>query len=240
VRTTPCGPWTTELFTAALSKLGAPAPGQHNLGVLQSWCPYEGTGAGNNPLAAGWDTGGTCGCWNSIVFCYCTPAQGAQALARIWESNYPAITQALQEDWTLEEWACSAELQAEVRDWGTEGFAAYLAAMGCASSPPPPVNPCQGVTCEGGYSCVGGQCVPPADPCQGVVCGAGYACRAGFCEPSGGAAPAEPEVWARAGLVVGLALTAGCLARLGWALWKPEQSLWPIHQVDPPQAALGR
>ena len=40
-------------------------------------------------------------------------------------------------------------------------------------------NPCQGVTCATGQTCVGGQCF---GSCAGVVCGDGQRCRLGVCE----------------------------------------------------------
>lgn len=40
-------------------------------------------------------------------------------------------------------------------------------------------DPCAGVVCAPGESCVGGQCV--ADPCFGVVCAPGERCESGVC-----------------------------------------------------------
>lgn len=44
------------------------------------------------------------------------------------------------------------------------------------------VDPCEGVTCDTGESCVDGVCVPD-DPCEGVTCGTGESCVDGVCIP---------------------------------------------------------
>ena len=64
------------------------------------------------------------------------------------------------------------------------GFLGFVA--GCPFfSPPPLVDPCEGVTCDAGETCVDGECVPeqPVDPCEGVTCDAGETCVNGNCEP---------------------------------------------------------
>ena len=43
-------------------------------------------------------------------------------------------------------------------------------------------DPCDGVTCEDGESCVDGQCIPD-DPCTDVVCDTGESCVDGQCIP---------------------------------------------------------
>jgi hypothetical protein len=42
-------------------------------------------------------------------------------------------------------------------------------------------DPCEGITCEPGFTCKNGACVP--DPCAGVTCGPGEACFSGNCFP---------------------------------------------------------
>jgi hypothetical protein len=44
------------------------------------------------------------------------------------------------------------------------------------------VDPCEGVTCDPGETCVDGVCVP-VDPCEGVTCDPGEVCEDGVCVP---------------------------------------------------------
>ena len=217
VTTTPCGPWLDTVFVPMLAAIGAPAPGVNNLGVLHAWCPYEGTGAGYNPLAANWNLSpDDCGCWNPVVNCYCSAAAGADALAGILRDsgNYPAILSALRADLPLCAWNDPAII-AEVNTWGTHGFAAYLATVSPCGS-----NPCAGVVCDACSSCAAGHCVSR--------CAAGQFCSHGQCVsslPPGSGPGGQPTTRPSAVVeVVGFALLATAVGAASWyAYWQRPQ-----------------
>lgn len=137
--TSPNAATASQVFSQALSLYGAPSPGRNNLNILLNhWYPYEGVG-GYNPL--GIEGAGSCGFWNtSCVSCFCSVSEGAQNYAGEWQ-GYPAVGQALRGDWTIDQWACSPAIIAEVNLWGTHGFASELQARGCAVSPTPTPTP---------------------------------------------------------------------------------------------------
>ena len=208
VTTPPCGSWLDSVFVPMLAAIGAPAPGANNLGVLHTWCPYEGTGAGYNPLAANWNISqDDCGCWNPIVNCYCSAAAGADALAGILRDsgNYPAILNALRSDAPLCAWN-DATIIAEVNTWGTHGFANFLATVpSCGPSPSPTPNPCAGVHCGPCQTCTNGRCAP--------ACSGSEICLGGVCVPRNGPGPGPGDGTAEA---LGLLAVAGLA---GAGLW---------------------
>ncbi len=53
-------------------------------------------------------------------------------------------------------------------DYGSELYALSL-------------NPCGGITCPEGYTCVGGTCFPAVDSCDGITCPEGQVCVMGAC-----------------------------------------------------------
>ncbi len=68
-----------------------------------------------------------------------------------------------------------------------------VCAIGVAGCPFLPGDPCAGVECPEGETCVGGVCVP-VDPCEGVECPEGETCVDGECVPEDPCAGVEcPE-----------------------------------------------
>ncbi len=212
---TNCNTDADEVFTGALTLNGWPSPGVNNLNVLRVWKGHEcGCQYANGGMSAGWNplnntsiwnpTTETCCFCNPYVKCYATLSDGIGSLAASWKSNYyPHIANALAHDWTLQEWACDPTIIAEIRTWGTSGFADELVAMGCVTPPPPSCSP----PCDACSTCQSGKCVS--------LCPINWTCLAGTCLP-----PIVPPIPPISGAtVIGIGIVLGGLGLGAWGLW---------------------
>ncbi len=131
-----------NLYTAILTKLGAP-PSVNNVAILDEWQHYEGGSAANNPLDttrsgyAGETPYNTFGN-DEHVWNYPDLETGAQATADTLRNGYyPAIVAALGADLPRVQWDGDAAIIAELRTWGTTGFADALTSAAPAPAPAP-------------------------------------------------------------------------------------------------------
>lgn len=116
-----------------LNGIGAPAS-ENNEAIISRWAHWEGSRAAWNaldttrPADGAWPynvirmrNGGVIHVWN-----YPDERTGAAATAAtIRNGHYPAVLAALRADAPLSSWR-TAEVRAEVRLWGTGGFAREL------------------------------------------------------------------------------------------------------------------
>jgi len=84
-----------------------------------------------------------------------------------------------------------------VRDDGSDPCLGVVCTNGltCVDGECVPEDPCAGVNCDEGETCVNGECVPD-DPCAGVNCDEGETCVDGECVPeNGGGDPVAGETF---------------------------------------------
>lgn len=125
---------TDEFFTGVCRDyLGEGTPGAGVLAGFNTWARYEGTAARFNPLACEWLTSGSSAFNSSGVQNYPSESGGqsatAQNLQRDGGRTYPAILALIKANGDASAWH-NPEVIAQIRIWGTEGFANLLAENG--------------------------------------------------------------------------------------------------------------
>ncbi len=125
---------TDEFFTGVCRDyLGEGTPGAGVLAGFNTWARYEETAARFNPLACEWLTSGSSAFNSSGVQNYPSESGGqsatAQNLQRDGGRTYPAILALIKANGDASAWH-NPEVIAQIRIWGTEGFANLLAENG--------------------------------------------------------------------------------------------------------------
>jgi hypothetical protein len=129
-----------------VADLGGAAP-LVTVPILEEWSRYE---IGDQPIEGRWNPWNTTTKWPGSVAMpgndagvqnYPSLEVGVAAtVATLRNGYYPAIVRAIQEGWTLRQWANPAVI-AEINTWGTHGFAEYLTTLAPSPAPAPEPSP---------------------------------------------------------------------------------------------------
>lgn len=149
--------YVTSTFWIALVRGVGGRNDTNSLPLLQKWQTYEGGNADWNPLNSTESWPGSSEYNSAGVKNYNTEVDGINAtVATLKNGYYPAILANLVSDAPTSAWAADTVI-AEVRKWGTTGFADYLQSLAPTPTPNPlphkgnPVQVIIGPGNAGGY-----------------------------------------------------------------------------------------
>ena len=120
---------TDSFFRAVCNDVGQPEPSQGILDLLNEWARWENTRAAYNPLATTRNAAGATQFNDAGVRNYPSMEVGIAATANTFLNGlYPEIVMAIRGNDAT--WQHSAAIAAEIRTWGTMGFASFVAGGG--------------------------------------------------------------------------------------------------------------